>query len=66
VADRADASVNIYNLGTLDRISVREIAEKVVRAHGEKARIEFTGGSQGWAGDVPQLLLSIDRASGLG
>ncbi len=66
VADRADAKVNIYNLGTLDRISVREIAEKVVRAHGEKARIEFTGGSQGWAGDVPQLLLSIDRASALG
>lgn len=66
VADRADAKVNIYNLGTLDRISVREIAEKVVRAHGEQARIEFTGGSQGWAGDVPQLLLGIDRATALG
>ncbi len=49
VADRATAAVNLYNLGTHDRISVREIAEKVVAAHGGKARIEYTGGEKGWA-----------------
>lgn len=65
-ADRADASVNIFNIGTVDRISVREIAEKVVRAHGGTARIDFTGGTRGWAGDVPQLLLDIRRISALG
>ncbi len=65
-ADRADDRVNIFNLGTSDRISVREIAEKVVRVHGGKARIEYTGGAQGWAGDVPQQLLGIDRIQALG
>lgn len=65
-ADRADEPVNVYNLGTDDRISVREIAEKVVRANGGRAQIHFTGGSQGWAGDVPQQLLAIDKVKALG
>ncbi|MGA9839125.1 MAG: NAD-dependent epimerase/dehydratase family protein [Thermoplasmata archaeon] len=58
--------VNLFNLGTRDRISAREIAEKVVAAHGDGARIEFTGGERGWVGDVPQQLLSIDRIERLG
>ncbi|MEM0129476.1 MAG: NAD-dependent epimerase/dehydratase family protein [Thermoplasmata archaeon] len=54
--------VGIFNLGAADRISVREIAEKVVRARGGRARIEYTGGAQGWKGDVPQQWLSIEKA----
>ncbi len=64
--ERAEEPVNIFNLGTRDRISVREIAEKVVRAHGGTARIDFTGGAQGWVGDVPQQLLAIDKIGALG
>jgi UDP-glucose 4-epimerase len=66
VSDRATELVNIYNLGSRDRISAREIAEKVVAAHGGRARIEYTGGPRGWSGDVPQQLLAIDKASALG
>jgi UDP-glucose 4-epimerase len=62
----ARARVNLYNLGSLDRISVREIAEKVVAAHGRRAAIVYTGGERGWVGDVPQQLLSIDRIRALG
>jgi len=65
-AERASAPVNIFNLGTRDRTSVREIAEKVVAAHGGGARIEYTGGERGWTGDVPQQLLSVDRIEKLG
>ncbi|HXW66331.1 MAG TPA: NAD-dependent epimerase/dehydratase family protein [Thermoplasmata archaeon] len=65
-ARRAHDRVNVFNLGTPDRISVREIAEKVVAAHGGRARIEYTGGERGWAGDVPQQLLAIDRIRQLG
>lgn len=65
-ADHAAAPVNLFNLGSADQTSVREIAEKVVLAHGGLARIEFTGGEKGWAGDVPQLLLNIDRIRALG
>ncbi len=66
VGDRASAPVNLYNLGARDRTSVREIAEKVVAAHGGRARIEFTGGARGWSGDVPEQLLAIDRVARLG
>jgi UDP-glucose 4-epimerase len=65
-AERAAGPVNVFNLGSRDRISAREIAEKVVAAHGGRARIEYTGGERGWTGDVPQQLLAIDRIEKLG
>ena len=65
-AERASASVNIYNLGSLDRISVKEMAEKVVAVHGGTARIRYTGGDRGWVGDVPQQLLAVDKIRQLG
>ena len=64
--ERATATVNTFNLGSPDRISAREIAEKVVAAHGGRARIEFTGGERGWVGDVQRQLLAIDRILRLG
>ncbi len=64
--ERAREVVNVYNLGSRDRISVREIAEKVVAAHGGRARIEYTGGDRGWVGDIPQQWLSIQRIERLG
>ncbi|HKV89733.1 MAG TPA: NAD-dependent epimerase/dehydratase family protein, partial [Thermoplasmata archaeon] len=60
-ADRAHERMNVFNLGTADRLSVREIAAKVVAAHGGRARVEYTGGATGWVGDVPQQLLSVER-----
>jgi len=65
-AEKARERVNVFNLGTTDQISVREIAEKVVAAHGGRARIEYTGGDRGWVGDVPLQLLSIRRMQALG
>ncbi|HTP53582.1 MAG TPA: NAD-dependent epimerase/dehydratase family protein [Thermoplasmata archaeon] len=65
-ADTANGRYNLFNLGTRDRTSVKEIAEKVVAAHGGGARIEYRGGDRGWTGDVPQALLSIDRIEALG
>jgi UDP-glucose 4-epimerase len=62
----AHEPVNVFNLGTADRLSVREIAEKVVAAHGGRARIDYTGGSTGWVGDIPQQLLAVDRIRALG
>ncbi len=65
-AARTAETVNVFNLGAIDRISVREIAEKVVAAHGGRARIDFTGGERGWVGDVPQQLLAIEKIRRLG
>ncbi len=66
VARKAAETVNVYNLGAEDRTSVREIAEKVVAAHGGRARIRYTGGERGWVGDIPRHLLSIERVRALG
>jgi UDP-glucose 4-epimerase len=63
---KARDRVNVFNLGSADRVSVREIAELVIAAVGAPARIEYTGGERGWAGDVPQQLLSIERIGRLG
>jgi len=64
--DRARDRVNFFNLGNMDQITAREIGEKVVAAHGGRARIEVTGGARGWVGDVPVQLLSIRRIQALG
>jgi UDP-glucose 4-epimerase len=66
VRARAPDRVAIFNLGASDRISVREIAEKVVAAHGGRAAIVYTGGARGWVGDVPLQLLAIDKIRQLG
>jgi UDP-glucose 4-epimerase len=63
---RATSRVDAFNLGTRDRTSVREIAERVVASVGGSAKIAYTGGDRGWAGDIPQQFLAIDRISALG
>jgi len=65
-AERGSGPVDVYNLGTKDQTSVKEIAERVVTARGGRARIDYTGGSRGWAGDIPTQLLDITRISRLG
>jgi len=64
--ERSSAPVNLYNLGSDDQTAVHDIAERVVRALGGRARIDYTGGSRGWVGDVPLQLLATDRIRGLG
>ena len=64
--EHAKEPVNVFNLAPEDTISVAEIAERVVAATGTGARIEYTGGTKGWAGDVPRQHLSIDRLRRLG
>jgi UDP-glucose 4-epimerase len=64
--ERSQEPVNVFNLGTEQQVPVREIAERVVRAFGGTARIEYTGGARGWVGDVPLQLLSIAKIRALG
>jgi UDP-glucose 4-epimerase len=66
-ADRAKGSYHVWNIGSLDWIDVRSIADIVVATMGlSGVDYRFTGGDRGWAGDVPRMLLSIDRIRTLG
>jgi UDP-glucose 4-epimerase len=64
--ETADAPVNTYNLGTRTTTSVTRIGEVVAEEMGVDPDFEFTGGSQGWTGDVPRMRLSIEKLGALG
>ena len=59
--------VEIFNIGSEDWINVRKIADIVVEEMGlENVRYRFTGGKRGWKGDVPKMLLSIEKIKDYG
>ncbi len=58
---------NIFNIGSNDTISAREIGEIVVEEMGLKdVKFNYTGGARGWKGDVPRMMLSIEKLKTLG
>jgi UDP-glucose 4-epimerase len=58
---------NIFNIGSNDTINATEIGEIVVEEMGLKnVKFSYTGGTRGWKGDVPKMLLSIDKLRALG
>lgn len=62
-------TVDFYNLGNDDWITVREIAEIVSEEMGLKPRFVFTGGvdgGRGWKGDVKFMRLAIEKAKATG
>ncbi len=58
--------VNIFNIGSDDYISVKEIAEILMDIMKIKVKIRYTGGSRGWKGDVPKMLLDITKLKKIG
>ncbi len=69
-AERSRERVEIYNIGSKDRLSVKEIADIVVDESGlSSVRYRWTGGvmgGRGWVGDVKQMLLSVEKLEGEG
>lgn len=66
--DRGERPVfDVYNVGTLDAISVREIAELVIEEMKmDNVELRFTGGTRGWPGDVPKITLDSSKMRSLG
>lgn len=58
---------NIFNLATVDDISVSEIANILLKKLGlSQTTIFYTGSKYGWKGDVPLMKLSIEKIKKLG
>ena len=67
VLDNGPDKLNVYNLAPPDGTSVRRIAELCIAASPNKsARIEYSGGTQGWPGDVPLSRIKPDKLAALG
>ncbi len=64
--EKADERVNVFNIGSEDQVKVKRIAEIVCEEMGLNPEFRFTGGKRGWRGDVPVMLLSIERLKSLG
>jgi UDP-glucose 4-epimerase len=66
----SDARVDVFNVGSLDQVNVKRIAEIVCSEMGlNNVRFELTGGvegGRGWRGDVKLMLLAVDRLLDLG
>ncbi len=58
--------VNIFNIGSEDVISATRIGEIVAEEMELSPELLYTGGSQGWKGDVPKMMLSIEKLRSLG
>ena len=69
-AEYARNKVETFNLGSNDRMSVKDIADTVAEVMGLRGvRYEWTGGVQGgrgWIGDVKNMLLSSDKLRSYG
>ena len=65
--ERAWQGFELYNVGTQDYVTVKEIADLVVDQLGlENVEYKFTGGSRGWKGDVPVVRFNTERIRALG
>ncbi len=59
--------INIFNVGSEDTITATDIGMIVIREMGlEDVEITYTGGKRGWKGDVPRMMLSVDKLKELG
>jgi UDP-glucose 4-epimerase len=67
ISQNSTQRLNYYNIGPLDEgMTVRAIAEEVVRVARPGAGIRYTGGDKGWVGDVPKFNYCIEKLQKLG
>jgi len=68
--ERCKDHVEVYNVGSEDRVDVKTIAEIVIEEMGlNNVRLTFKGGvesGRGWIGDVKNMLLDIRKLKSLG
>ena len=62
----AGAPLKILNLGTEEYCEVIDSAKWICAELNLTPRITFSGGTKGWTGDSPLILLDISRIKGLG
>lgn len=58
--------INIYNVGVETRTKVKDIAKIVLEELNSSKEIQFTGGKQGWIGDVPEFQYDLTKIHELG
>jgi UDP-glucose 4-epimerase len=66
VIGRAEAPVNVYNLGTDEYCEVNDSIGWISAKLGVKPERRYTGGDRGWIGDSPFIFLDTKKVRSLG
>lgn len=66
IAAQHDPGFAVYNLGTDDTLLVVDSVALVSAHLGIEPAVEYAGGSRGWPGDSPRILLDCTRIRALG
>jgi len=66
VLNKSKEKLNIYNLGNEDVINVDKIAETICKRLKLNPKFNYSGGTRGWVGDSPFILLDIKKIRSLG
>jgi UDP-glucose 4-epimerase len=64
--NRADAKVNIFNLGTAETCKLNDSIRWITERLGVTPRLEYSGGDRGWIGDNPLIFLETAKIRSLG
>jgi UDP-glucose 4-epimerase len=64
--EKADAKVNIFNLGTDEYCEVNDSIGWICEYLGLQPKLTYSGGERGWVGDSPFILLDCSRMRSLG
>ncbi len=66
VIEKAQDKVNIYNLGTDEACEIKDSAAWIAAHLGLTPNITYGGGTRGWIGDSPFILLDCKKVRALG
>jgi UDP-glucose 4-epimerase len=64
--ERADAPVNVFNLGTDEYCAVTDSIGWIAAHLGLAPQLDYTGGERGWVGDSPFIFLDCQKIRALG
>jgi UDP-glucose 4-epimerase len=66
VVEKAQAKVNIYNLGTDEFCQVNDSIGWIKASLQLDPKLEYSGGERGWIGDSPFIFLDTQKVRALG
>ena len=67
INNKSNDNINIINIGNNDNgITVKEIAELVVKKYDNEIKINYGENNYGWIGDVPRFKFNTDKLNNLG
>ncbi len=64
--EKAQRAVNVFNLGTDESVTIAESLALICQRLRVDPRRSYTGGTRGWVGDSPLILLDAGRIRALG